>query len=413
MEPGAVLRVFLSQIDVDRVTGFDRVRVLQAHARMAAHYQAHVYADTASVTGFMRDLEGDINQGAHAAAAEIRVALKLTRRATENELAMALDRRERLANVWRMLAAGGIDMRRARCIAHGTAHLSMATARQTADRILADAPDLTTGQIVTRLRRLCVEADPEEAEDRYGRALADRSVVVEATPEGTANLYATNLPPDRLSAIKRRIHDMAQALRGNGEIRTMDQRRSDVLLDLLEGARQTGSDPRAVVDLCVDLGTLVGLNDAPGEIAGFGPVIADIARQVVERQQDAEWRFTVTDGATGLVIDNGITSRRPTTEQRRHAQARRRSCVFPGCRMPALRSDFDHRIPSSEGGPTKTTHLAPLCRHDHCVCHRFGWTLAYLPTDASSGGPDWDTPTSRGGLRPRTDIAQPSTQAAE
>ena len=50
IEPGSVLAALLSAIDVDRLTGYDRVVVLRAHQRMASHYQGQVYADMAAVS---------------------------------------------------------------------------------------------------------------------------------------------------------------------------------------------------------------------------------------------------------------------------------------------------------------------------------------------------------------------------
>ncbi|MDP2623550.1 MAG: hypothetical protein Q8Q29_07135, partial [Actinomycetota bacterium] len=44
MPPGPVLAGFLASIDVDAVSGHDRVVVLRAQQRMASHLQAQVYA---------------------------------------------------------------------------------------------------------------------------------------------------------------------------------------------------------------------------------------------------------------------------------------------------------------------------------------------------------------------------------
>ena len=81
----------------------------------------------------------------------------------------------------------------------------------------------------------------------------------------------------------------------------------------------------------------------------------------------------------GAALDTGTTRRRPGARQRRAVEARDRTCVFPGCRMPATACDVDHRIPWSEGGRTVTADLAPGCRHDHNIRHRFGWTYHRLP----------------------------------
>jgi hypothetical protein len=109
-------------------------------------------------------------------------------------------------------------------------------------------------------------------------------------------------------------------------------------------------------------------------------VIADIARQVTEAHHDAEWRYTITHPETGAVLHTGLTRRRPTADQRRRVEARDRTCVFPGCRMPATNCDLDHRIPWSQGGKTTVDDLAPGCRHDHVVVkHRCKWTYQRLP----------------------------------
>lgn len=376
--PGPTLAAVLSAIDVDSVDGYDRVVVLRAHARLAAHYQAHVYADMASVTVFMRNVEDDVNVGAHAAAAEIRLALNLTRRATETELAMALDLTERLPSVWDAFAAGEIDMRRARCIAHCTAHVPMAQARLIADEVLLDAAEMTTGEIAARLRRMCLTSEPDDAAQRYEDAVASRRITVEQNPDGTGNLFACDLPADRLTAIQRRLHDVAMSLRTKHESRTMDQLRTDIFLDLLDGVPHAQRQRRGVVDIHVDLTTLAGLTNAPGELNGFGPVVADVARRIVAESGDSDWRWTVVDQRRGVVA-NGTTRRRPTTTQRRRIEARFRTCVFPGCRMPATRSDLDHTIPHAEGGATTEANLAPLCRHDHTIRHLPGWSYRTQP----------------------------------
>ena len=55
-------------------------------------------------------------------------------------------------------------------------------------------------------------------------------------------------------------------------------------LDLLRGkdyANKTGGG----VELRIHLDALAGLAEHPGELKGYGPVVADVARQVVQQQQ--------------------------------------------------------------------------------------------------------------------------------
>lgn len=379
MEPGPVLAGFLASIDVDRVSGHDRVIVLRAQQRMASHHQAEVYAAMASLQDHMeRDLfRHDPDLAWEAASTEIRAALRLTRRSAEQQLDLATSVRRRLPAVWAALAGGEIDRARARVLVHETSHLDEATARTVAARVICDAPRYTTGQLAARLRRLCIEVDPGAAADRYTEAVVERRVVVEGTPDGTAHLYGLDLPPHRVAEVARRINRLAQSLRA-GDSRSMDQLRADVFLDLLSGSHQDSKG--GVVDIRVDLETLTELSDAPGELAGYGPVIADIARRVARAQANGRWRFTITDPATGRAIHDGTTRRRPTPSQRRTVEARDRCCIFPGCRMPATQCDLDHRTPWAHDHHTTTTGLDAACRHDHVtVRHALGWTHRPLP----------------------------------
>ena len=373
-----MLAAFLLTLGDVSLSGRDRILVLKAYQRLVSFFQAQVYEVMASVSDLMSEMEPDPEAAFESAAAEIGAALRLTRRAADIDLALALDLKQRLPRVWEALAAGKIDLRRARVIVSGTAHLSEETAREVVERIIEPATRLTTGQLNALIRRLCVQADPDDAANRYRDALEGRRVVVEPSPEGTAHLLGLDLPPDRVEAAMRKISDLAQTLKTVDEVRTLDQIRADVLLDLLEGTRQAGGR-RGTVDIHVDLTTLARLTDDPGELAGYGPVIADIARQVAERQPGAEWRWTLTHPDSGMVIENGTTRRRPTAGQRRHVEAREHTCIFPGCRFAAVDCDLDHRQPWSERGPTRVDNLAPLCRHHHRVRHHFGWTHRPLP----------------------------------
>jgi hypothetical protein len=125
---------------------------------------------------------------------------------------------------------------------------------------------------------------------------------------------------------------------------------------------------RGVVDIQVPLTTLIGLTDFPGELAGYGPVIADIARQVVAEQPDATWRFSVYD-PVGQLIDHGITRRRPTAHDAAFIRARDKTCRAPGCRRPARLCDVDHTEDWASSKDNRRSNLACLCRMHHLLKH--------------------------------------------
>jgi hypothetical protein len=387
MAPGPVLGAYLSNVDVNRLSGYDRVVVLRAHQRMVSHYQARLFADMVAIRDAYSDMGDDRESAAMSGADEIRCALHLTRYSGDVEMSFALDLAERLPKVLRMLSEGVIDYRRARVIEHETCHLSVAVAQGVVERIGESALVMTTGELGARIRKLCIEANPDDAKDRYERAVTGRKLVAEATVDGTANLLGLDLAPDRVAGISRRINAIAKSLRRSGETRSMDQLRADVYLDLLNGKGYRTKGTRAVVHLTADLDTLAGLSDHPGDLNGFGPVIADIARQVAADQDGAEWRYTIVDTETGRHLHNGVTRRRPTASQRRHIESRDRTCVFPGCRMPSTDCDIDHTEPYSEGGATCLCNNAPACRHDHRLKDH-GWTYVRIP----NGLYQWTSP---------------------
>lgn len=376
MEPGPMLAVILLAVEVRKLSGHDQIVVMRAHQRMASHFQARVYDDMSAVVDSMDD--DDLMSAAESAAAEIRAALSLTRRATDRELEFALSLQRRLPKVWDALAAGDIDVRRAKLFAYRTTHLPIGVAQSVVERIIDHASRLTTGQLQARIDRLCLEADPRHAQDRYEYAVKDRRVVTEPTDSGTANLLGLDLPPHRVAALSRKINHLARSLNTTGEPRTMDQLRADVYLDLLDG-KSYESNSGGGVHVQVDLDTLAGLSEHAGELNGYGPVIADIARQVATEQENADWRYRITDPPTGRPLHDGTIRRRPTANQRRTVETRDQTCIFPGCRMPATDCDLDHRIRWVDGGATRIDNLAPLCRHDHRIRHQAGWEHQHLP----------------------------------
>lgn len=386
--PGPHLGVVLSSIDSSRLSGHDSVKVLKARSRQVAHEQAGYYSSLGDVaTAIPHDPDGfdRSDEWFEYANMEVRAALTLTRRAADSELGNAQVFLKRLPQVWQALNNGSIDVRKALTVAHGTNHLAEGDARQVADCVLPDAQDLTTGQLRACIRRLCIEVNPKDAEERSKSAVEERRMIITPTVDGTGDIHGYGAPIDRAAAIGRRINTLARGLKTSLETRTMDQLRMDVFLDLLEGHHEDASMGKVVIH--ADLKTLAELSDTPGELAGYAPVIADIPRQVADRQRDATWEFVVTD-ESGQVTGTGTTRRRPSAALKREILARYPTCVAPGCRMPATECDIDHRDPYAEGGKTTLENNAPLCRHDHVTRHEAGWTYIRLP----DGRHQWTSP---------------------
>jgi len=386
MPPGLALAGVLASIDRDQLSGHDRVVLMKARSRLRAWVEADFYADIQSVAEAELEVIPQPDEAMESAEGEIRAALTLTRRAADIQMGMAYQLRDRLPEVWEALHQGRIDLPKARVVCNETIHIPIEDARRVADAALERAPCQTTGQLGARIRKLVILLDPDVAKTRYEEAVEERRVVLEPNPHGTSNLIGLDLPAAEAQAAMRRINDLAKAAKTADDPRTMDQVRADVFADLLNGRHLKQGKGRGMVDINVELTTLAGLSENPGELRGYGPIIADVARQVAEDQPTAEHRVTVTEG--GEPIWTGTTRRRPTTHQQRQVEARNPTCVFPGCRMPAAESDLDHTHDWAEGGPTEVDNLAPLCRHDHQLKHTASWRLER----AGPGHYQWTTP---------------------
>ena len=147
---------------------------------------------------------------------------------------------------------------------------------------------------------------------------------------------------------------------------------------------------RTVVNVVVDLPTLLGLADNPGEING-APVPGPVARELAGASgENTFFRRLVTAPVTGHLLDCGPTYR-PSAALTEFVLTRDRTCREPGCNRRAVTCDLDHATPHPEGG-TSTCNLGALCRLHHLL-KTLGWTD--LIQSAADGTGTWITPLGR------------------
>ena len=231
-----------------------------------------------------------------------------------------------------------------------------------------------------------MRVDPRGARERAAEATARRCVGLESEDDGMAKLFAY-VPADKAVAIKLRVDKIARLVKTPQDDRTMDQRRADVVCDLLLG--RTGN-VQVQLQVTVPVSMLMRLDDQPGELAGYGPITPDLARELAG---DATWRRLLTD-EQGVLLDVGRQTYRPPAAMRDFVQARDKTCVFPGCSMSAHRSDIDHTIAFPEG-PTAPENLGVMCRAHHRLKQDHRW-MVFQPTP---GRFEWTTPSNRTYIR--------------
>jgi hypothetical protein len=181
--------------------------------------------------------------------------------------------------------------------------------------------------------------------------------------------------------------------------RTRDQVRADAFVDLFTGVLDrgvdlaghplpTGTPARAGAQITVGAGTLLGLDERAGYLAGYGPIPAELAREIA---QDATWRALFTD-RDGHFKDLSTRAYRPGAELSRTIRARDVTCTFPGCTRPSIVCDLDHRITYDPAiahlvKQTSACNLHPLCRRHHNLKTTKRWdvvrekdgTLLWIP----------------------------------
>ncbi|HEY8827306.1 MAG TPA: DUF222 domain-containing protein, partial [Jatrophihabitantaceae bacterium] len=306
--------------------------------------------------------DGMINEFA---ADEVAAQLSLSRRAGQKRvwLATALTRLPATAAAF---AAGQLTLSKVWAIAESLSVLDEDAATEAETRVLGRAPDQTLSNLKRCLARAVVAADPTAAQARAVRARAERRVMLTPLPDGMCEFWALLPAPDAMAlwaavtamadkaraaerahtnpgaADNQDAHDSTDAEdardsggRGaaaeasvddvddvddvdsddceagaaGGGRRSMDQLRADVLADLAHAILERDDLPgnhrrRPHIQITLAASTALGLDDQPGELAGYGPITAATARQVAA---EATWRRLLTDPATGGLLDYGHT----------------------------------------------------------------------------------------------------------
>ncbi len=84
------------------------------------------------------------------------------------------------------------------------------------------------------------------------------------------------------------------------------------------------------------------------------------------------------DGADGLPVGIGRTSRKIPGWLSRQIRRRDNGCRFPGCERTRW-AHVHHLVHWADGGPTDLDNLASLCTYHHRLVHEGGWRITGDP----------------------------------
>jgi hypothetical protein len=304
---------------------------------------------------------------------------------------------ERLPATLACLEAGAITGGHARRLVEASHGLPAAVLADVQARVLPRAGQQTVSQFGASVRRAVLACDTREREQRVAAERDQRRVVFTPHSDTMTELWAL-LPAEQAAALRERVHDLATDA-APGDQRTLDQRRADALCSLAGPAgAPNGVGLQPTVGVTVALSTLLHLDEQPGELAGYGPIPAVLARQLAH-DPTGSWRRLLTD-AQGNVVEVSPGTYRPGAALDRLVRHRHPRCTFPGCGHPSARADLDHRTPFTAGGPTTAENLHPLCRRHHRLKHTQHWRAG---APAADGTITWQSPTGSRYAQPPPD----------
>jgi len=191
----------------------------------------------------------------------------------------------------------------------------------------------------------------------------------------------------------------------NSDSRSADMKRADALTTLAGFALAASSEDVALhrrpitVNVTIDLPTLLGLSENPGQLAGYGAIPASVARALAS---DGKWKRFITDPQTGALLDYGRETYQPPQALIDFLIARDRTCRFPGCRRSAALSDLDHAQSWETGGTTSLDNLGALCRRHHLLKTHGGWGIE----SRADGSCTWTSPLGKIYQTPARSIAE-------
>jgi hypothetical protein len=240
---GPGLAAWLSGQDPSEVSDHDAVAMAAGYRRVASWAQAGELAMVAQIAkrSAARDAKVGLEPDGRPAlltrdaAAQVSLELVMSRVGAEAWAGLALTLAWRLPATAAALAAGQVDLVRARILAEATAPLTDEAAAAVEDAVLPRAGDQTYAQLHAAVRRAVIAADPDGAEQR--RQAAERRAKVSLYPDQdcTATLTGTRLPAAHAAAAMARLSALARAMKAAGAGGGLDLLRAHAYIGLLLG----------------------------------------------------------------------------------------------------------------------------------------------------------------------------------
>ena len=278
------------------------------------------------------------------ALSELAAGLRVTERTVQRRMSDATTLLMRFTRTCAALSEGRISPAHATVILEAGSEIDDDDARAAFEMSALDVAEIeTVGRLRSVVRSIAEQVQPVDIAGRHREARKARGVFVRDLPDHMAELI-TIQPGVIVHGILDRLTQMAREDRHSSESadvsaedeRTMDQRRADILADLLlAGAPAALGDGlgaiTAHVQVTVPVLTLAGVHETGATLAGYGPIDPETARCLAA---DAPgWDRVMTHPVTGAVL--AVDRYRPSADLLRALRVRDEHCRFPGAASPS------------------------------------------------------------------------------
>ena len=436
--PGINTLASLIAIDPQDLSPAARVDYLSALEKQSSWLQAAMQRAIVAVAGIESSIsEGPFSGVDEAEREDVSSALRLSAGTAQMRIDVARTLVNHLPNTCSALATGELSAAHATVIAKETAAairdgLSEFAIFSIEERAIAHAEFHTPAQVAHHVRNSIAKFAPATFEEVVEKARDCRRVSCYNDIDGMSTVVAI-LPAEDAQTVMKAIEafivkgnsDFKIGAHGGGTVsggsigaysadiaaasdstssrskgsntsdtRSADMKRADALTALAGFALAASSEEVALhrrpitINVTIDLPTLLGLSENPGQLAGYGAIPASVARALAS---DGKWKRFITDPQTGALLDYGRETYQPPQALIDFLIARDRTCRFPGCRRSAALSDLDHAQSWEEGGTTSLDNLGALCRRHHLLKTHGGWRI----DSRSDGSCTWTSPLGK------------------
>ncbi|GAB4727806.1 HNH endonuclease [Mycobacterium avium] len=275
------------------------------------------------------------------------------------------------------LECGALSEWRATLIVRESACLDAEDRRALDAELCADPAGLSgmgDARVAAAAKAIAYRLDPHAVVERAAKAENDRTVTIRPAPDTMTYLTAL-LPVAQGVSVYAALRREADT-RGDG--RPRGQVMADTLVEWVTGRRATVPTPVAV-NLVLSDETLLGGADAPGEISGYGPIPAAVARRMVanaaaDPRSRATLRRLYAHPRAGALVAMESRARLFPQGLARFIGLRDQRCRTPYCDAPIRHRD--HAQPWADGGATSAGNGLGLCEQCNYVKETPGWTVS-------------------------------------